>query len=93
MAEEPVNLVLEQLKAIRKDLADQRGLLLQSIDYMRKMEQRLDARIVAVRDDLEIMLKSELMGRLTHFETVVETALGRQIDDLEARLNRPVKYS
>jgi hypothetical protein len=81
MTEQTDNLVLEHLKAIRKDLADQRTLLFQSVDYMRKMEQRLDARIVATRDDLELMLKSELMGRLTHFETTIE----QRLEAIEAR--------
>ena len=48
---------------------------------MRKMEQRLVARLVAERDDLELMLKSELMGRLAHFETTVE----QMLDVLEGR--------
>ena len=74
---EPVDntLILSVLKDLRTELRQQRDLLLTSIDYMRKMEQRLDARLVAVRDDLELMLKSEIMGRLTHFETTIEQRL------------------
>jgi hypothetical protein len=51
-------LLLEVLRQIRAEQGQHRELLLQSIDYMRKMEQRLDARIVAVRDDLELILRA-----------------------------------
>lgn len=83
MSDEPENLTLALLRDIRNDLREQRTLVLQAVDYMRKMEQRLDSRIVATRDDLELMLKSELMGRLMHFETVFEA----RIDEL---MNRPI---
>jgi hypothetical protein len=59
----------------------QRDLLLSAVDYMWKMEQRLVARLVAVHDDLELVLKSELMGRLAHLETTVE----QMLDVLEER--------
>lgn len=65
-------LLLSVLREIRKDLADQRSLLLSTVEYMRKMEQHLDHRITSVRDELELIIKSELMGRLTHFETRME---------------------
>ena len=69
MTEQTDNLVLEHLKAIRKDLADQRTLLLQSVDRTNRMEIRLESkmlafeqRLVHLRDDLELMIKAELMG-------------------------------
>ena len=67
------------LKEIRSEQNKHRELLLQTVDYMRKMEQRLDGRIVAIRDDLE----SELMGRLAHFETKIENLLSERIDRIE----------
>ena len=70
------------LRDIRAEQVAQRTLLLQAIDYMRKMEQRLDARIVATRDDLELMLKSELLGRLGNFEVKVENLIAELKDDL-----------
>jgi hypothetical protein len=50
---------------------------------MRKMEQRLDGRIVAIRDDLELMLKSEVMGSLAHFETRMEHLISERIGSNE----------
>lgn len=89
------SLLVALLRDIRKEQADQRTLLLNLVDYTRKMEQRiearftvlesritgLEARLVAFRDDLELMLKSELMGRLTHFETQIDHRLA----ELESR--------
>ncbi|KAB2918483.1 MAG: hypothetical protein F9K29_07910 [Hyphomicrobiaceae bacterium] len=84
MAEVPDNaLLLAVLQEIRQEQNKQRALLLQTVDYLRKMEQRLDARIVAARDDLELMLKSELMGSLTHFETKIEGLLARHLGAVE----------
>lgn len=87
MAEQTDNLVLLLLRDIRKEQSEQRSLLLGTIDYMRRMdddmrrmEQRLDTRLTAVRDDLELMLKSELLGRLTHFETSIDEKLERLSD-------------
>lgn len=82
MTADTENLVLSILREIRKEQADQRTLLLASVDHMRKMEHRLDARIIGletrmigVSDDLELMLKSELLGRFTHLETTIEQRL------------------
>jgi uncharacterized coiled-coil protein SlyX len=102
---------LAETKALRGEVADVRTLSLQTVDYMRRMEQRLDARIggldarisdldarvanvdsrigglddrlVGIRDDLEIMLKSELMGRLANFETRMEHLLDQRLASLE----------
>ena len=89
MTEQTDNLMLSLLRDIRKDLADQRTLLLQSIDRTNRMENRLESKVLAfeqrlahLRDDLELMIKAELMGRLTHFETTME----QRIDAFEARL-------
>ena len=76
------NLMLPMLREIRKEQADQRTLLLSLVDHMRKMEQRLEARITYLRDDLELMLKAELLGRLTHFETMMD----QRIDALAERI-------
>jgi LytS/YehU family sensor histidine kinase len=84
MAENVDNtLLLSVLKEIRSEQNKHRELLLQTVDYMRKMGQRLDGRIVAIRDDLELMLKSELMGRLAHFETKIENLLSERTDSIE----------
>lgn len=80
-------LLLNLLKEIRTEQRDQRTLLLQSVEYSRRIERRLDAldrRTGELRDDLELMIKAELMGRLGHFEIQIEHALGRMSDRLDA---------
>jgi hypothetical protein len=82
MAETVDNTLLASLlRDIRKEQTEQRTLLLSVVDHVRKMEQRLDARIMGVRDDLELVLKSELLGSLTNFETRIEQRLA----ELESR--------
>jgi hypothetical protein len=44
-------------------------------------EKRLDQRFGELRDDLELMLKAEVLGRLTHFETRID----QKIEELLAR--------
>jgi len=87
MTAETENLVLSLLRDIRKDLADQRNLLLQSVDRTSRIENRIDAKMLAfeqrlnhLRDDLELMIKAELMGRLGHFETIMEQRLDALAD-------------
>ena len=84
MTAETENLVLSLLRDIRKEQTEQRSLLLSTVDYMRKMEQRLEGRLAAVRDDLELMLKSELLGRLTNFETLIDQKLETLSDRVAA---------
>ena len=61
----------EEMRAMRKEQRDVRTIVLSSIDQMRR-----------VRDDLELMIRSETMGHAAHMETVVE----RNIGDLRNRL-------
>lgn len=74
-------LLVSLLRDTRREQTGQRTLLLSAIDDLRKMEQRLDARITATRDDLELVLKSELMGSPTHFGTRIDQRLA----DLESQ--------
>ena len=62
-------LLLELLKEIRNEMRDYRALLLESIDQARTLERHMDARLLALdqrvaelKDDLELVIKSELMG-------------------------------
>jgi len=43
----------------------------------------VDTRIASLRDDLELMVKSELMGRLAHFETRIEHMLDERLPIVE----------
>lgn len=75
MAAEPENLTLQMLKAIRREQEEHRTLLLGLIDQGRRSERRMSE----MRDDLELMIKSELMGRLTHFETQMDEKLDQAL--------------
>ena len=79
------SLLLEVLKDIQKQLAEQRTLLLQSIERSRRLEQHMDTQLIAInqrlsglKDDVELMLKAELMGSLANFETRIEHLIERR---------------
>jgi len=78
------SLVLRILREIRSEQSQHRTLIRQTIDTLPRMEQRLDARTTALdlrvaglSDDLELMIKSEVMGRMTNFETKYEHRLDK----------------
>ena len=89
-------LLLGVLKEVRKELRDQRALLLKTSEYVRKLDQHTEARFLALerkvlnveerigtlKDDLELMIKSELMGALGNFEVrmvgLIEEQLARK---------------
>jgi cell division septum initiation protein DivIVA len=73
----------EQREA-RKELADIRQLALGLVDQ----GGRTDRRILDLKDELELMIKAELMGRLANFESRTTDAMIRAIDALEARVAR-----
>jgi hypothetical protein len=82
MSDQPDNIVIAQLRALRRENADFRTLLLGLV----AQGQRLERRMGEMRDDIELMLKAELMGRLGNFETRVEAdieALANRMRDLE----------
>lgn len=67
MAEETITLeflarlseqMLQEARALRKEVAEIRTLTLQTIEYSRRIERRMTER----RDDLELMIKSEPGG-------------------------------
>jgi len=69
---------LEEQKALRRDSVQMQSLLVSLADLVRRLERRMGE----TRDDIEVMVKTELMGRLGHFETQME---GR-LEAIEARL-------
>lgn len=91
MAEPTDNLILELLRAIRREVADIRALTLQNTEYNRRLERRIggvEQRIEDLKDDLELMIKAELMGRLSHFETLFDhrlDALAERVAGIETR--------
>ena len=60
MSDQPENITLRLLRDIRREMTDQRTLLLALVEQ----GQRLERRITETRDDIELMLKAELMGRM-----------------------------
>jgi uncharacterized protein YeeX (DUF496 family) len=85
VSDAPDNVVLRHLRDIRRDLTDQRTLLLSLVDQgqrhdrsfqeVRRDMQEIKRDIHEVKDDLWIMLKAELMGRMGNFETRFEARL------------------
>jgi hypothetical protein len=57
---EKLNQVLAELRKMRGEIGDVRTLSLQTVEYAR----RLDRNAHELKDDLELMLKSEIMGDL-----------------------------
>jgi hypothetical protein len=63
--------LLDALQDIRRELRDHRTLLLESIAQGRSLEMHvdtqllvLDQRVKELKDDLELLIKSELLGLL-----------------------------
>lgn len=79
MSTEPDKLILPHLRALRSELADVRTISLASVDHARRIERRLDE----VRDDLELMIKAEPVGRLGHFETQIEAQTDRMREQID----------
>jgi hypothetical protein len=82
---DPPNLVLNLLRSIRGELVEHRTLLIAVVEQGRRLERRmgeLERRMGEQKDDIELMLKAEIMGRLGHFETRIEA----QIEALSARV-------
>jgi hypothetical protein len=71
---------LDEVRALRKDVSDARALALQGVDFTRRVERRMNE----LRDDLELMLKAEIGGRLAHFEGKVEAILAPLVNRIEA---------
>jgi hypothetical protein len=85
MPDEPESLILQHLRLVRSDIRDVRTLALALAESHRRLEQRmgqLEGRIDVLKDDLELMIKAELMGRLGNFEI----AMDRKFDTLTERV-------
>ena len=66
-------------------------MLLQLVDATRRHDRRfeeIETRISDTRAEIELMLKAELLGRLTHFETQMDERLA-QLSDRVSALERP----
>jgi hypothetical protein len=79
--------MLSILKEIRVGLRDHRTLLLQLADGSRRHDRRfndMERRLGDLSAELELMVKSELMGRLSHFKTQIDEKLAQLSDRLHA---------
>lgn len=74
-------LLLSTLRDIRRDQRETKELLVALTKHVSELEKRLARRVDDVKDDLEIMIKSELMGRLTNYETRID----QKIEELLAQ--------
>ncbi|TPP10385.1 hypothetical protein [Rhizobium glycinendophyticum] len=66
-------LQMEELRQVRKDLADIMRLLNGTYDLARRIERRE----TELRDDIELMVKMELGGSLANMQTTMDNALSR----------------
>lgn len=73
---------LAELQKLRRELADVRTLTLQGIEHSRRLERNTNE----LKDDLELLLKSELMGRLGNFEVRMEQVIDEKLDALRSDL-------
>ena len=84
---------LDEQGAIRKENNEVRSLLLALVDQTRRIERRLadvERRLGEVVSDVELMVKSELMGRMGIFEQQSESRydeLAQRVAALEARIS------
>ncbi len=98
MAEPDNSLMLTILKELRADMRQQRMLLLQLTEAAHRHDRRFDEverrfgeverRISDTRAEIELMLKAELLGQLTHFETRMDERIA-QLEDRLSALERP----
>ncbi len=98
MAEADNSLMLTILREIRADTNQLRTMLLQVVDLLRRHDRRFDEierrfgdierRISDTRAEIELMVKAELLGRLTHFETQLDEWIA-QLEDRLSAVERP----
>ncbi|MGO9419586.1 hypothetical protein [Roseiarcus sp.] len=98
MAEADNSLMLTILREIRADTNQHRTMLLQVVDLLRRHDRRFDEierrfgdverRISDTRAEIELMVKAELLGRLTHFETQMDERIA-QLEDRLSAAERP----
>jgi Mg2+ and Co2+ transporter CorA len=66
-------LQIEELRQLRKDMADMMRLLNATYDLTRRVERRE----TELRDDVELMIKMELGGSLANIQTTIDASLSR----------------
>jgi Mg2+ and Co2+ transporter CorA len=64
---------MEEMRLVRKDLADMMRLVNASYELTRRVERRH----LELRDDIELMVKMELGGSLANIQTSIENSLSK----------------
>lgn len=82
-----VETLLTEVREMRREHHDMLRLLNHHTDRF----DRTDRRFTEVKDDLEAMIRAELMGRLAHFETRQEQKTETYVEDLVRELARRVE--
>lgn len=78
---------MDELRLLRKDVADMMRLLNATYELTRRQERRHSE----LRDDLELMVKMELGGAMANVQTSIEASLGRieeTVRDVATRMDR-----
>jgi hypothetical protein len=71
---------------VRSELKDVRSLALQTVEYARRLERNGNE----LKDDLELLLKSEIMGRLSNFETRLEESIDAKLAAVVVELRQAI---
>lgn len=77
--------IFDEQRALRQEMGDVRTLVV----GLAEQNRRLDRRLLDMQSDLELMIKSEIGGRLTNVESRLEARTDRQIENLIERLGQP----
>ena len=94
LADEPADLTIRLLREIRAEMRDQRSLLLSLTSFTQRLDRRmdqLDHRLANLKDDLELMIKAELMGAMSHRDIQLDERLA-QIEERMGALETGGKH-
>jgi hypothetical protein len=78
---------LNEQREMRREVGEQRSPLLALAEQGQRLDRRMgdvERRMGEMREDIELMLKAELMGRMGNFEVVVEHRLDELTDRVAA---------
>ncbi|MDP2120782.1 MAG: hypothetical protein Q8K28_12840 [Hoeflea sp.] len=75
---------MEEMRLVRKELAETMRLLTASYELTRRVERRQSE----LRDDIELMVKMELGGSLANIQTSIETYLSKIEDAVSGLVKR-----
>lgn len=74
----------DEVRALRKEVSEIRTLAIQTYEFSKRLERRQ----AEVRDDLELSIKIELGGALSHMQSTIEQSLVRIEDKVEEVADR-----